>query len=299
MNLNLQKLITERFKTYENMKIGYNLEENMRELLKVKFNYEEANIPREFCFRKVFKESGGAYIIKKDVSCSLISKGETKAILQFNENDNSCYVLNPDGKRIIKEIYENEKNTQLKELGVTVSSLKKIEMDGIYLLEKFIMPEFKANEVKLFFNGINIDSQEEKNVCVIIEVKKNKAKLKELIQQIKFDYSIMDKVLDGTIIYLGFIGDGTEDRDLDEKIDLNAELEDINCAIFEIKKDTIFGKKIKEFIDWDTVKNIELIKRRLDDLEIKFDEIIKFIRGKDEKKKKNNKKLGKKRRREN
>ena len=112
----------------------------------------------------------------------------------------------------------------------------------------------------------------------------------------------MSKILDNKIILLGFIGDGTEAGDLNEEIDLNAEIGHLNCAIFEINEDRVLGKKIKQFIDWDSVRDIEkiktdveIIKKDINELKDKVDQIIQFIndnfKGKN---KKNKTMLGKK-----
>ena len=83
----------------------------------------------------------------------------------------------------------------------------------------------------------------------------------------------------------------------------------LNCAIFEIKEDKVLGKKIKQFIDWDSVKDIdkikkdvetikrdvETIKRDVEELKDKIEQITQFINNKDKgKNEKNAKMLGKK-----
>ena len=246
------------------------------------------------------------------MKCSLKSKGKTKIIFEFKEDDKTCHLINPDNNEILLEICENKKNTKIKELGMTVSSVKNIEMDGIFILDKFILPKFNDKEVKLIYNDIKIDPNEQNKTYVIIEVKQNKKKLNELIQQLKHDYSIMSKIIDNKIILLGFVGTG----DLDEEIDLNEELGHLNCAIFEIKEDKVLGKKIKQFIDWDSVKDIdkikkdvetikrdvetikkdvETIKRDVEELKDKIEQITQFINNKDKgKNEKNAKMLGKK-----
>ena len=163
----VQKLVTKRIKTYENSKSGYILEENIRELLKVKFNYKESKIPRTFFFRKIFRKNGGSFIIKKDVECLIKSKVKIK--FKYKEEDKSCHLINSDNNEILLKISENEKNTKLKELGMTISSVKNIEMDGIFFLDKFIMPNFNTSEVKLIYNDIKIDANEQNKIYVILK----------------------------------------------------------------------------------------------------------------------------------
>ena len=105
----------------------------------------------------------------------------------------------------------------------------------------------------------------------------------------------MSKILVNKIILLGFIGHGTEAGDLNEEIDLNAEIGHLNWAIFEINEDRVLGKKIKQFIDWDSVRDIENIKKNINELKDKVDQIIQFINNNFKgKNKKNKAMLGKK-----
>ena len=93
-------------------------------------------------------------------------------------------MIDPDTNEILLEICENEKNTKLKELGLTISSVKNIEMDGIFILDKFILPKFNDKEVKLIYNDIKIDPNEQNKTYVIIEVKQNKKNLMSLFNNL-------------------------------------------------------------------------------------------------------------------
>ena len=57
-------------------------------------------------------------------------------------------------------------------------------MDGIFFLDKFIMPKFNTNEVKLIYNDIKIDVNEQNKIYVIIEVKQNKKNLMSLFNNL-------------------------------------------------------------------------------------------------------------------
>ena len=142
-------------------------------------------------------------------------------------------------------------------------------MDGLFTLDKFIMPNFNSEEVELIYKNIKISNNEEEITNVILEVKLNKKKLSELIDQIKYDYSIMKKIVKNKIILLGFVVTGDIDRD----IDLPGELGHLNCVIFEIKGDFVLGKRIKQYIDWNTVEDLEIIKNDVEELKNNVEEI--------------------------
>ena len=59
----------------------------------------------------------------------------------------------------------------------------------------------------------------------------------------------MSKILKNRIKIFGF--NGAEDND--ESIDIPGELGYLKCPIFEIKSNYLFGKKIKQSLDWDAI----------------------------------------------
>lgn len=52
----MSKIISNRIKTYENNKIGRIFEENIRNILLIKFKWEESKIPRAFFLEKYMVE---------------------------------------------------------------------------------------------------------------------------------------------------------------------------------------------------------------------------------------------------
>ena len=99
----------------------------------------------------------------------------------------------------------------------------------------------------------------------------NKKKLQDLIEQIKSDNRIMAKILNYDILFVGFVG---SDGDLDKSINLDEELQNLKCIIYEIKKDCIFGRNMKQQFDWILIKDVEDIKNSFNE---KYDEIKKDI----------------------
>ena len=269
----IKKIINERIKAYSNSKTGIFYEQNIRKTLEIKLKCEISEVPRSFFFRKVYGDSiQGAEIIMKERTLTFIEEGTGEAYLlcKFNELDKSCELIDAKTQELILKINEKEKNTSIDTLGLTISSVKTIEMDGVFCTNNFQFPNFDPEEVNMIFK--NIDLKDIKGVInIIVEIKMNKKKLQDLIEQIKSDNRIMAKILNYNILFVGFVG---SDGDLDKSINLDEELQNLKCIIYEIKKDCIFGRNMKQQFDWILIKDVEDIKNSLNE---KYDEIKKDI----------------------
>ena len=175
-------------------------------------------------------------------------------------------------------INEKEKNITVDTLGLTISKVKTIEMDGIFYLNNFKFPNFNPEEVNMIFNNIKENDIKED---VIVEIKMNKKKLKELVEQIKCDNRIMSKLLKYDILLVGFVG---SDGYLDNLVDLDKEFPNLKCVIYEIKKDCLFGRNMKKPFDWILIKDVDdikdeitSIKNSINSLNEKYDELKKDI----------------------
>ena len=103
----------------------------------------------------------------------------------------------------------------------------------------------------------------------------NKKKLQDLIEQIKSDNRIMRKLLTYDILFVGFVG---SDGEFDNLINLDEELRNLKCVIYEIKNDCIFGRNMKQPYDWILIKDVDDIKESINSLNEKYDEIKKDIK---------------------
>ena len=216
----------------------------------------------------------------KEKSLAFIEKdaGEKYLLCRFNDTDKSCEFIDPKTQEVLLNINEKEKNITVDTLGLTISKVKTIEMDGIFYLNNFKFPNFNPEEVNMIFNNIKENDIKED---VIVEIKMNKKKLKELVEQIKCDNRIMSKLLKYDILLVGFVG---SDGYLDNLVDLDKEFPNLKCVIYEIKKDCLFGRNMKKPFDWILIKDVDdikdeitSIKNSINSLNEKYDELKKDI----------------------
>ena len=99
----------------------------------------------------------------------------------------------------------------------------------------------------------------------ILEVKLNRAKIYELIKQIKKDDNIFGRILKKKKIYLGFINSPTVDSNSEKNF---IQLQKINCLIFGIKESKFAEKNVLKPIDWDLLKEVKGLKKKLDKIEL-------------------------------
>ena len=67
----------------------------------------------------------------------------------------------------------NRQNTTVDALGITISKVKTIEIDGLFYIDNFKFPNFNPEEVNVIFNNIN-ENDIKGVINVIVEIKMNK-----------------------------------------------------------------------------------------------------------------------------
>lgn len=140
---------------------------------------------------------------------------------------------------------------------------KEIEADGIFKINGFDSSIFNSNEVTKIYSNV-LDDKKDFDMA-ILEVKLNRAKIYELIKQIKKDDNIFGRILKKKIIYLGFINSPTVDSNSEKNF---IQLQKINCVIFGIKESKFAEKNVLKPIDWDLLKEVKGLKKKLDKIEL-------------------------------
>ena len=122
------------------------------------------------------------------------------------------------------------------------------------------------------------------SVTAILEIKLSKGKLPQLIQQIKRDNEIMQKVVENEIIFIGFVGKGEKDESNKRGLQLSSEvkqnIKNIRCIIYEIRQDKIFQRNLRQYIDWRTVIDLKKVNQKIDSLISSFDDFQNEINNK-------------------
>ena len=107
----------------------------------------------------------------------------------------------------------------------------------------------------------------------VIEIKLSKHKTKDLIFQIKRDKEIMEKLIKGKILYIGFIN--SEDID----IDITKEVKGLNFILFGIRNSKFCGRDMAQYLDWNSIEKIQSLEERLDRVEERLDEVEERLDG--------------------
>ena len=263
---NSSKIISDVIHQIKNEEIGHIFEENIRKLLQFKLNWIIGEIPRAFSYREIsIKNETFIVIPSKPVTIKL----DDEYIFSINE-DESLEVKNITAIEKIINIPKNEGKTLTykKALKINISEPKKIEMDGFFKIKNFNLAQFDSNEVIVLFNGIDKNEDISSYDYAIIEAKLSQKKIKEMLEQIKRDKFVCEKILKRKVLLIGF----TNSTNLD--IDISGDAANLNCIIFGLKNSHLFGRDVTKFYDWTLINDIERIKDKYDDLTQKIDFLI-------------------------
>ena len=275
------KIISDTVRQVINEEIGKIFENNLIELLQSQLKWTIGGIPRTFFYRELLVGS----------KIEIVSSFQNK-IIKFGDIDYAFQILDDESIKIqdvnSKEneiiIPKGEKKNvthSLTNIKIIVSVSKKIEMDGSFNITNFSLNSFNHDEIVVHYNGISNFSH--KNYA-IIEEKKKKKKIKEMIAQLKKDKFVTKKISDKNILFIGFINsDHLED-------DISKEIAGCNLLILGIKNSHLFKREVTKYYDWDLIKEIKNeirgikddIKEMRNHFDNKFEELKSLIKGKGE-----------------
>jgi hypothetical protein len=132
-----------------------------------------------------------------------------------------------------------------------VESSKEIEIDGIF--DKFNITHFDPNEITIIFNNIGNKNYK---YC-IIEIKYNKNKIDNLIEQLHRDKEVFEKIIHEDILYLGFVN---LKKNENAYVDINT-VGDLECIVLGIKNDIFCGKNIAYPVDWKLINEVQTLQK--------------------------------------
>ena len=113
---------------------------------------------------------------------------------------------------------------------------------------------------------------------VVVEIKLSKTKIGEMIEQIKRDKEVMEKIIKDKILYLGFVNSENINRKSIKDI------KGINFILFGIKNSQFYGRDILHYLDWNLIKKVDTLSEKIDNIERKLDILIKSYNRKNAKK---------------
>ena len=186
----------------------------------------------------------------------IFNNDEVNIIYNFMENNNSENSSNDFS------IVDNNKNK-------SEHSQQKEDTD--------IIIESDENSINNDYDTYNQDDNEnifEDYQYIVLEVKLNKKRIMELLEQIKRDYQVIPKILKQKILFIGFINDKTID------IDISNEIEDVPFMLFGINNSILCGRNVTQYLDWKTIidlKRIDKVEERLENVEKRLDNVEKRL----------------------
>ena len=172
------------------------------------------------------------------------------------------------------------KNDSNKDIETEIGNIKiKISIrknEGLYEMDNFKINQFSKEEVLVIYSNLG-NKKEEDFKYSIIESKLSQNKIEDLIEKFKNDSHLFKMKGITNRILLGFFN--SDKIQIDNHINL---LKDINYVIYGIKYSKLNGKRVKYVIDWELVKEVKVLRK-------KIDEIISYVKPKkDDKKEKDN-----------
>ena len=136
---------------------------------------------------------------------------------------------------------------------------KETEMktDGYFKISNLDFSTFN-DDFSILYMNINEEGIEEATNA-LIEIKLNKRKLPEMINQKKADRNIYEKITKDKIIYIGIVGYSGRKHNID--INLEEELDGINCIILQMENFNFCGRNMKKSLDWKIIKEVQQMKQ--------------------------------------
>ena len=247
----------------KNKEVGLYFEENIRNILMLNYGWKNKQINRKllYCYIKCDNDS---YLIT-NINETKLTISNKKVTFKINENK-SLDIINDN--KVIKIKNQEETKTTIVGKEFIITERKDMENDGFFELNNFDTNIFDKNEICEIYKNIKPDDIK-KAKQAIIESKLNKNKVNELLLQLKRDKLIYEKVEErqkDSIIYIGFINSKSINKHEFLK-NIIPNFKDLKFILFGIKN-SIFGKrKVTEFYDWEGIKNVKRIERRIDNFE--------------------------------
>ena len=237
-----------------NSEIGEVFEENIKNTLNFEFGWEKGDISEHFYYR-IVKLDEDEYVLMRDGK------------LAFNINGKKYFLISkPDnislkrGKAILKR-YDNNGAKKINEIisqkKLIIEKETEIEVDGYFKISNLDFSTFNDDFSILYMNINEEDIEEATNA--LIEIKLNKRKLPEMINQIKADRNIYEKIAKDKIIYIGIVGYSERKHNID--INLEEELDGINCIILQMENFNFCGRNMKKSLDWKIIKEVQQMKQ--------------------------------------
>ena len=271
-----QKEFAEKYFELKNKEIGLDFEDNIRNILNHYYKWNDGLYDRHFFYREIiYKESTKIVITGKKIQFE-VNKNEI-IIFQLNKDNTLDAIINGE-----KTPIKDQESTTFKknDIEFKIGKLNEVEMDGVFNIRNFSCSIFNKEEISVIYQNVD-DKEMQKYENAIVEIKLNKNKFEDLINQLYNDKKLMDKMTKKNILYIGFIN-SKKIENISNKI--SKKCEKMNCVIFGIKNSIFSNKKITKAYDWTKIieddKKFNLIEQKLNQLDNKIDNKISQLENK-------------------
>jgi K+/H+ antiporter YhaU regulatory subunit KhtT len=225
---------------------------NIREILLEKFESKKNDINRNLKYREI--KFGNEV---KIVSLNFPQSFDSVPLLFIMKEDESL-VISEGNLNAINQMLVMDKNKKIslsyKGIQISISETKNIEMYEAFKIDNFNINSFNINEIAVIHNGIK-NGEKKPFEYMVIESSFN---MEDMINQIKKDKSILEKMISKRILYLGISNNKEVDKSI---IDFDGDF-----IIIGIKSSTFFGKDVSKYCDFENRKDIKSLKTQFEEL---------------------------------
>ena len=249
------KSISSIYKRFKNVDIGKIFETNIRQALIIKYGWKIKKLERHFFYRELCHDKTLDYIIvnksqkiKIRNEIFIFKLLEDKLIISKDNNTEHKMDIPIKEREVMEFPIINER--------IKISAQKEIEFDGIFKNKNIDFSKFSEEVVTIYSN------LEDKNIndfnYLITEIKLSANSIDDLIAQIKKEKNVMENILNKKKLFVGFINDTKIKFNIEEKI------KDIDFILFGLKNGKLTKRDMTQYIDWETIKELEKIEEKFD-----------------------------------
>ena len=270
LNTNLTKIITDCLNHIKNEDSEKIFQNNIREIIQENLGWKSKDIDRNLKYREI-KFDKEVKIVSFNCPLSIII--DSLIYFFILREDDSLLIINNGLKNKHPIIIDKNMNmcVYFGENQISISKIKKIEMNGFFKIDDFNINSFNRNEIVMIYNGVK-NKDKKPFEYIVIESVFNHTRIPDMVKQIKDDKFILEKIIPQRILYCGIFNNKEGDNSI---IDFDC---DCDCIIIGIANSTFFGKDVTKNYDWDNIKDIKGIKSHLGGLESRVTSLEEEVR---------------------
>ena len=259
-------LSNEFYKMY-NKEIEINFQTNIRQILETFYGCKKIAMKRKFLYRKIMWEEKIEYIT--DIKDKKIKVKDQTVIFHLNTNKSLDITAGSETKTI-----NDDKicKYELLENKIIIDKPMELELDGIY--ENFDLEKINKEEIECIWQSIN-NSKISGFKKVVLEIKFNRNKITELLYQLERDREFLELLGKDDYLFVGVINSKSVNKEKVKEFMKN--YENLNFIILGIKNSVFANKDVTKYHDWDEIKKVMNLEKKIIALEKEIEDIKKLL----------------------